>query len=126
MHGRVDRVARVVDDDVELAEPLDGAVHERVDRVDVAHVRRDADGLAAELLEMRLGLDAGVFLAAGDRDLGAGGDQALGHGAADAARATGDDGHPAGEVEQRAKPVPVQAAHRNVTGVGWRGEGPIS
>ena len=55
---------------------------------------------AAHRGEVRLGLGAGVGLAAGDDHLGAGADQALGQRAADAARSTGDDRHPAGQVEE--------------------------
>ena len=53
--------------------------------------------------QMGFGLGAGVGLAAGDDHAGAGGEQPLGDGPSDAAGAAGDDGDPAGQVEQLAE-----------------------
>ena len=89
--GLGQRVGGVVHDDVDAAEAVDGRVDERLQRVELAHVGGDADRLAAHGLQELLGLGAGVGLAARDRDLGAGRDEALGDRAPDAARAAGDD-----------------------------------
>ena len=101
--GQGQRVRRIVDDDVQPAELVDGPVDEGVDGVDVAHVRRHADGLAALGPQVRFHRRAGVGLAARDRDLRSGRQQALGDGVADPPRAAGDDRDSARQVVQRAE-----------------------
>ena len=78
------RVGGVVDDDVEPAEALDRARHQRPHLVEVAHVRGHAQGLGPGLLEHRHRPVARVGLAAGHHHLGAHGGEAPGDGEADA------------------------------------------
>jgi hypothetical protein len=63
-------------------------------------VRGHAERLAAERLEVLLRLGARVGLAARHHHLRAGGDEALGNRAPDAARAAGDERHAPGEIEE--------------------------
>ena len=56
--GERERIGGVVHDNVESAEFLHGAVDERVDGVDVAHVCGDADRIATKRPQMRFGVGA--------------------------------------------------------------------
>ena len=75
-------------------EAVDRPRHELVDRVEVAHVRRHAERRVADGGERGFGLRARVRLATRDDHRRAGVGEALGDGAADAARAAGDDRRP--------------------------------
>ena len=66
---------------------------------------------------MRLGLGAGVGLAARDHDRGAGGDEPLGDRAPDPACPAGDDRHPPAEIEQ---PVELRPIHQARLGAARR------
>ena len=90
----------VVHHHVDAAELVDGALHERAEVVDVAQMRRYADGLAAEITQVRGGLFAGVGLAAGHHHARAGEDEAFGQRQADAAGAARHDDGAVGHVEQ--------------------------
>ena len=93
-------VGGVVHDDVEPAEFLHGAVDERVDGVDVAHVRGDADRLATERTQMRLGLGARIRPCGWPRRLWPRPRRSPRRWPARSPRASGDDRHPAGQVVQ--------------------------
>ena len=68
--------------------------------IELAEVGGDADGVAADCPKSLLGLVAGVGLAAGDGDPGAGGDEALGDRSPDATGAARDDRDPSRQVEE--------------------------
>jgi hypothetical protein len=93
-----------------MGTPVDGLLHERAQRAQLAEVRGHAERLAAHRPEMLLGLPAGLGLAARDDDLRTGGDVALGERAPDAARAAGHDHHAAAQVEERTELFSVQGA----------------
>src|SRR5438445_227142 len=84
---------------VDAAELVDRGVDDAVELVHVGHVDHSRGGLAAGGADL---LDDGVVRLlgpAGDDDLGASCAEAEGHGAAQAARPTGDDGNASGDVE---------------------------
>src|SRR5215216_5444917 len=86
----VDRVAGVVDDDVDLAPRVDRGLHERVRGARLRQVARVDDGLARDLGGRLLG-DVAVEVV--DHDVRAVLAQQLGRRPADAARRSGDDRH---------------------------------
>ena len=103
-------VGGVVDHDVDAAELVDGALDQGAEVVDVAEVRRHADGLAAEAAQVLGGLLAGVGLAAGDHDAGAGKNETLRKSEADTSGAARHDDGAAGHVEETLKRFAIHAA----------------
>ena len=103
------RRRRVVHDDVEAAELADRPLHQVVQRVQLAQMRRDSDRRTAHRAERPCGLFTRVGLAAGDCDVSPGGDEALSDRTADATGAAGDDRHAPGQVEQGSQLVLVHA-----------------
>lgn len=98
--GHGERGGGVVVEDVDTAEMIDRFVHEAVELIDLAHVRRDRDRLAALLLDYPNRLLAGFDLPAGDHDLGAGECKRLCEGAPDAAAAARHDGDASIEAKE--------------------------
>ena len=92
------RVGGAVDDDVDAAEGGDRLIDQSRNRIEIAHVRGNADRLDSHLGEVRNHGVAGVGLAARHGDLGPGDSEPLGDRLADAAGAAGDDGDPTGQV----------------------------
>ena len=88
--GRVQRVARVVDDDVDLAPGVEGRLDERLGRALRGQVSGVHRGLARDGVRRLL---RGVTVEVVDDDLGAVLGQQLRRCLADAARAAGDDRH---------------------------------
>ena len=78
-------------------------MHERAEIVDVAQMRWHADGLAAEVTQMRGGLFAGVGFAAGHHHARSGEHESFGQRKADAAGAARHDDGAVGHVEQTVK-----------------------
>jgi hypothetical protein len=95
--GPVPRVAGVVDEDVELAPFVDHALDHLVGHARVREVAGEGDGLARDFSGSLLGH---VAVEVVDEDACSLLGQELGRGAADAACASGDDGH-----------LPVENAH---------------
>jgi enoyl-CoA hydratase len=91
----------VVHDDVDALKPIDRALDELLDRIEFAEVRRDTERLAAHLDEGGLGRRAGLHSAAGDDDLGAGGDEPLGQRPPDSTRPSSHHRDPVVQIEQR-------------------------
>ena len=101
--GEGQRVGSVVHHDVEAAELVDGAVDQGIDRVDVPHVRRDADGLGTPRPQPRFDFGTRVSLAARHCHLGPRRRETLGDGQPDPTGSTRHDGHATGEVVQAAQ-----------------------
>src|SRR3990172_6816474 len=96
--GALEAAGGAVDEDVEAGVALLDLGKEAADVVQADHVGAEGRGRGAELGELADGA-VGVRLGAGvvDDDLGAEGGELEGDGAADAARAAGDEGGLAGE-----------------------------
>ena len=92
------RVGGAVDDDVDAAKGGDSLIDQSRDRIEIAHVRGNADRLDSHLGEVCNHGVAGVGLSACHGDLGPGNAESFGDCLADAAGATRDDGDPTGQV----------------------------
>ena len=92
------RVGGAVDDDVDAAKGGDSLIDQSRDRIEIAHVRGNADRLDSHLGEVCNHGVAGVGLSACHGDLGPGNAESLGDCLADAAGAARDDGDPTGQV----------------------------
>ena len=102
-HGAVIGIAGgIADEDVDRAEPHFGLGNEGLKARLVTDGRGDGDGalLPVALVDGGGDLAAGLGLARGDDDARAGIGKRLGDGASDPPRRAGDDGDPAGQVEQ--------------------------
>ena len=91
--------ARVVDQDVDPAEPVGGRRGERAARVGVAHIGGYGQRLPPGLLDEPDRLGEAVGPAGGDHDVGAGLRQGARDRHAQPGRGAGDDGDPAVETE---------------------------
>jgi hypothetical protein len=107
--------AGVVDEDVDLAEPLHRLVRDALDLFGLARVGGDPARVDALVLQVRGGFLEVACLARGQQDLGAGFAQRLGDLQPEAARAAGDQRRLAGQVEQCLD----RCAHVGLSDVSW-------